>query len=106
MIQRCKDCQTLRHPPRPMCGECQSMAWDAVESSLYGEVLSYTCVRHPRVPGYPADPICAVIRLGEGTNIVSNVVGCDYEDMSIGMKVKGKVEQVDDKTTLPQFYPA
>lgn len=106
LIQRCKDCQTLRHPPRPMCGECQSMEWDSIESSLDGEVLSYTCIRHPKVPGYPTDPICAVIRLGEGTNIVSNVVGCDFDEVSIGMKVKGKVEQVDDKTILPQFYPA
>ncbi|MDX1698948.1 MAG: OB-fold domain-containing protein, partial [Thiohalobacterales bacterium] len=72
---------------------------------LDGEVLSYTCLRHPAIPGYPKDPICAVIRLGEGTNIVSNLVGCEYEDVSIGMKVKGVVEQVDDKTILPQFYP-
>ncbi|MGB1142676.1 MAG: Zn-ribbon domain-containing OB-fold protein, partial [Halioglobus sp.] len=105
MIQRCKNCGTLRHPTRPMCGVCQSEEWDAIESTLDGEVLSYTCLRHPVIPGYPKDPICAVIRLGEGTNIVSNIVGCEYEDVSIGMKVTGKVEQVDEKTMLPQFYP-
>jgi uncharacterized protein len=106
LIQRCKSCQTLRHPPRPMCGQCQSMEWDSIESTLDGEVLSYTALRHPKIPGYPTDPICAVIKLSEGTNIVSNVVGCDFADLYIGMQVKGKVEQVDDKTTLPQFYPA
>ena len=106
LIQRCKSCQTLRHPPRPMCHECQSMDWDSVESTLDGEVLSYTCIRHPQVPGYPKDPICAVIRLAEGTNLVANVAGCEYEAVSIGMKVKGRVEQVDEKTMLPQFYPA
>ena len=106
LIQRCTDCQPLRHPPRPMCGECQSMAWDSIESTLDGEVMSFTCLRHPKIPGYPADPICAVIKLAEGTNIVSNVVGCDFEDVHIGMKVTGKVEQVDEKTMLPQFYPA
>jgi uncharacterized OB-fold protein len=106
LIQRCKGCQTLRHPPRPMCGECQSMEWDSIESTLDGEVLSYTALRHPKIPGYPTDPICAVIRLAEGTNIVSNLVGCEYEDVHIGMKVVGKVEQVDEKTMLPQFYPA
>jgi uncharacterized OB-fold protein/acyl dehydratase len=106
LIQRCKNCRTLRHPPRPMCGECQSMEWDSIESTLQGEVLSYTCVRHPKVPGYPSDPVCAVIRLGEGTNLVSNIVGCEYDDVFIGMKVNGKVERVDEKTLLPQFYPA
>lgn len=106
LIQRCKTCQVLRHPPRPMCGECQSEDWDSIESTMEGEVISYTCLRHPAIPGYPKDPICAVIRLAEGTNIVSNIVGCDYDDVSIGMKLKGKIEQVDEKTTLPQFYPA
>jgi uncharacterized OB-fold protein len=106
LIQRCKDCQTLRHPPRPMCGECQSMEWDSIESSLAGEVLSFTELHHPRVPGYPYPLVCAVIRLAEGTNLVANVVGCEPDDISIGMRVQGVVEQVDEKTMLPQFYPA
>ena len=74
--------------------------------ALDGEVLSHTVIRHPHVPGYPKDPICAVIKLGEGTNLVANVAGCEPSDVFIGMKVKGKVEQVDEKTMLPQFYPA
>ena len=106
LIQRCKGCQTLRHPPRPMCGECQSMAWDSIESGLEGEVLSHTQLHHPKIPGYQYPLVCAVIKLGEGTNLVSNVVGCDPSDVYIGMQVKGVVEQVDEKTMLPQFYPA
>jgi len=106
LIQRCKGCQTLRHPPRPMCGECQSMEWDSIESSLDGEVLSHTELHHPKIPGYQYPLVCAVIKLGEGTNLVSNVVGCDPSDVHIGMQVKGVVEQVDEKTMLPQFYPA
>ena len=106
LIQRCKSCQTLRHPPRPMCGECQSMEWDSIESGLAGEVLSFTELHHPKIPGYQYPLICAVIRLGEGTNLVANVVGCDPADVQIGMRVQGKVEQLDEKTMLPQFYPA
>lgn len=106
LIQRCQDCQTLRHPPRPMCGDCQSMAWDSIESSLDGEILSHTELHHPKIPGYQYPLVCAVIKLGEGTNLVANVVGCEPADVHIGMRVKGKVEQVDEKTMLPQFYPA
>jgi uncharacterized OB-fold protein len=106
LIQRCKSCQTLRHPPRPMCGECQSMEWDSIESTLDGEVLSHTQIHHPKIPGYQYPLVCAVIKLAEGTNFVANVVGCDPSDIHIGMKVKGAVEQVDEKTMLPQFYPA
>lgn len=106
LIQRCKSCKTLRHPPRPMCGECQSMEWDSVESELEGEVFSFTQIHYPKFPGYPHPLLAAVISLSEGTRLISNVVGCEPEDVHIGMKVKGKVEQVDEKTMLPQFYPA
>jgi uncharacterized OB-fold protein len=47
-----------------------------------------------------------VISLAEGTRIIANIVGCDVKDVEIGMKLKGKVERVDEKTILPQFYPA
>lgn len=106
LIQRCKNCQTLRHPPRPMCGECQSMEWDSIESTRAGEVLSHTQIHHPKIPGYQYPLVCAVIKLDEGTNFVANIVGCDPSDVHIGMKVKGAMEQVDEKTMLPQFYPA
>jgi 3-oxo-4,17-pregnadiene-20-carboxyl-CoA hydratase alpha subunit len=106
LIQRCSQCQTLRHPPRPMCGECQSIEWDSIESSLEGEVYSFTTLHYPRVPGYDYPLCCAVIELSEGTRVVSNIVGIDHEQVKIGMKVRGRIEQVDEKTMLPQFYPA
>lgn len=105
LIQRCKSCQTLRHPPRPMCGECQSIEWDSIESSLDGEVFSFTQIHYPKFPGYPYPLVIGVISLGEGTRLVANIVGCEPEDVHIGMKVKGVVERVDEKTILPQFYP-
>jgi uncharacterized OB-fold protein/acyl dehydratase len=105
LIQRCKNCQTLRHPPRPMCGECQSVVWDSIESTMEGEVYSFTTLHYPKVPGYDYPLCCAVIQLAEGTRVVSNLVGIDHEAVKIGMKVKGRIEQVDEKTMLPQFYP-
>lgn len=105
LIQRCKNCQTLRHPPRPMCGECQSTEWDSIESTLEGEVYSFVEMHYPKFPGYQYPLLVAVISLAEGTRIVSNVVGIDPDDIHIGLKVKGCVEQVDEKTMLPQFRP-
>ena len=61
---------------------------------------------YPKFPGYQYPLLCAVISLKEGTRIISNLVGIKPEDVYIGMKVKGKVEKVDEKTSLPQFYPA
>lgn len=106
LIQRCKSCQTLRHPPRPMCGQCQSVDWDSIESTMDGEIFSFTTMHYPKIPGYDYPLCCAVISLAEGTRVVSNIVEIDHEDVKIGMKVKGRIEQVDEKTMLPQFYPA
>lgn len=106
LIQRCKGCGLLRHPPRPMCGHCQSLEWDSIESSLEGEVFSYTEISYPKFPGYPHPLVCGLIQLREGTRLVANIVGCDPSAVHIGMKVKGKVERVDEKTVLPNFYPA
>jgi uncharacterized OB-fold protein/acyl dehydratase len=106
LIQRCKGCGRLRHPPRPMCGHCQSLEWDSIESSLEGEVFSYTEINYPKFPGYPYPLVCGLIELREGTRLVANIVGCDPAAVRIGMKVRGKVERVDDATVLPNFYPA
>ena len=103
LIQRCKSCQTLRHPPRPMCGECQSIEWDSIESTLDGEIYSFTTLHYPKIPGYQYPNVVGVIALAEGTRLIANIVDIDFEDVKIGMKVKGAVEQVDEKTMLPVF---
>ena len=41
LIQRCSQCQTLRHPPRPRCDKCGSYEWNALEASGRGTVYSF-----------------------------------------------------------------
>lgn len=105
LIQRFKESGMLYHPPRPMCGVSGSTDWDYIESTLDGEVFSFVEMCYPKFPGYQYPLLCAVISLSEGTRIVANLAGVEPDDVYIGMKVKGKVEQVDEATMLPQFYP-
>jgi len=105
-IQRCKSCGVLRHPPRPMCGACQSTEWDSIPAKGGGTVYSHTILHHPKFPGYDYPLICAVIELDEGTRIVSNLVGCAPGDVRIGMRVALSLEAVDEAMTLPLFRPA
>ncbi len=102
-IQRCATCQTLRHPPRPMCGECQSTEWDSIDSAMAGEIVSFTTLHYPQFPGYPSPVICAVIRLDEGVNFVTNLIDCEPEAVAIGQRVQGEIQTIDAKNTLPQF---
>ncbi|MBW2697033.1 MAG: OB-fold domain-containing protein [Deltaproteobacteria bacterium] len=105
-IQRCSACAVLRHPPRPMCGECQSTEWDYVFSSGEGTIHSYVVIRHPEVPGYTYPLVVAVVDLAEGTRFVGNVVDIEPEEVEIGMAVQASIERVDDEMKLPVFRRA
>ena len=105
-IQRCKDCQTLRHPPRPMCGNCQSIAWDWLVSKGAGSVYSYVVMHYPPIPGYDFPLPVALIDLDEGTRLIANVAGCKPGEVKIGMRVQAKIEAADEEMKLPFFYPA
>ena len=62
--------------------------------------------QHPQIPGYDFPLAVAVIDLEEGTRIVSNVVGCDPDEVHIGMPVRASIEHVDEELKLPLFRPA
>lgn len=49
LIQRCKGCGELRHPPGPVCPSCHSFEWDTVESSGRGTVYSFVVMHYPEV---------------------------------------------------------
>ncbi len=105
-IQRCKECQTLRHPPRPMCGKCQSLEWDWAIATGAGTVYSFVVMHYPPIPGYDFPLLVALIDLDEGTRLVANVVGCKPSDVHVGMRVQAKIEAADEEMNLPFFYPA
>ncbi|MDA8340754.1 MAG: Zn-ribbon domain-containing OB-fold protein [Actinomycetota bacterium] len=106
LIQRCTECGTLRHPPRPMCPRCTSLSWEAIEASGRGTVLSFVMPRHPQFPGFDERFIVALVELEEGTRLVSNLVGTTPEEASIGMAVEVRFEHFDNDVVLPQFVPA
>jgi uncharacterized OB-fold protein/acyl dehydratase len=106
LIQQCSDCGTLRHPPRPMCGNCQSIKWEGTSAKGRGTVYSFTVLHHPKFPGFEYPLVCGLIELEEGTRIVSNVIECNPDDVHVGMPVELVIEHVDEEMKLPLFRPA
>jgi uncharacterized OB-fold protein len=106
LIQKCSQCGTLRHPPRPMCGECRSTKWESVVASGKGTVHSYVIMHHPPIPGYDFPIAVGLIDLEEGTRLVANVVGCELDEVHVGMPVECRIEDVDEEMKLPIFHPA
>jgi uncharacterized OB-fold protein len=111
LIQRCTDCQTLRVPPRPMCGNCQSLNWEAAESAGRGTVYSYVMPKYPPMPFLEYPYVVALIELDEGVRIVSNLCHIDPDAIENGMPVEVFYEAFNSITdgeelVLHQFRPA
>jgi uncharacterized OB-fold protein/acyl dehydratase len=105
LIQRCTNCGTLRHPPRPACGTCRSFEWDTLVASGRGTIYSFVVNHYPKVPAFDYPLVVALVELEEGTRVVANVSGITPEEVAIGMPVMVGFEDWDDDLTLPVFHP-
>jgi len=106
LIQRCTTCRALRHPPRPMCPQCNSLTWDTLEASGRGTILSFVMPQHPTYPWFTYPYVVALVELEEGTRLVSNVCEVAPEALTIGLPVEVFYEHFDDGLVLHQFRPA
>ena len=106
LIQRCKQCGTLRHPPRPMCAECRSYEWDVVDASGRGTVYSFVVNHYPQVPAFDYPLAVGLIELEEGTRLVANVIGVDPSEIQVGMPVEVEWVDHDAGLSLPAFKPS
>lgn len=106
LIQRCKSCDTLRHPPQPMCEHCQSLEWDTVESKGNGKVYTYTVMHYPEIPPFDYPNVIVLVDLDEGVRLVSQIEGCKPDSIEIGMPVEMEIKEVQDGMSLPIFKPA
>ena len=105
-IQRCGFCGVLRHPPRPMCGRCQSTEWDTITASGRGTIYSYAVHHHPPLPGVKLPLVIVLVELEEGVRLVSNLVDADPDEVAIGQAIRLDVREVDDDLALPLFVKA
>nr|MBP7545367.1 OB-fold domain-containing protein [Acidovorax sp.] len=106
LIQRCKSCGTLRHPPGPVCQSCHSFEWDTVQASGLGTVYSFVVMHYPEVPPFDYPNPVGLIELDEGTRLVAQLVGVKSGEVQIGQRVQVEFNTFNDgEMVLPQFRP-
>ncbi len=106
LIQRCKCCGTLRHPPGPVCTKCHSFEWDTVESAGKGSIYSFVVMHYPEVPPFDYPNPVGLIELDEGVRLVAGLVGVKRNEIGIGQRVQVEFQSFDDgELTLPLFRP-
>jgi uncharacterized OB-fold protein len=88
----------------PHCG-ADDIEW--VKSSGRGHIYSYTVVENNAPSAFAGDTpyVVAVIKLDEGVQMLSNIVGCNFDDLQCDMPVEVVFEELNQEFTLPKFTP-
>ena len=113
VLQRCLACGVIQHRPRGLCVSCLDGEIEHFVASGRGEVYTYTVVHQNQMPKFRnALPyIVAYVALEEGPQLLTNIVDCAPESISIGMPVRVDFVSTPDKKTgdslaIPRFVPA
>ena len=117
MGSKCKACNSLFVPPRPICINCHSSEMDWVEMEGKGKLNAFTCIAigpsFMIAEGYNRkNPYCSgVVELEEGPRVDARIEGVDTnkpEDIKVGMPLKVKFlhrGEGDDLKTYLAFEP-
>jgi uncharacterized OB-fold protein len=103
---KCLSCGAYYHQ-QVVCAVCHSQRGQWVNVSGKGEVFTF-CVYHQSFHPAWNDSIpynVAYVKLAEGPLLLTNIVGCENKDISIGMLVEVVFEDVTKEVTLPKFKP-
>ena len=109
VMQRCSACARFRWHPAPLCPDCggREHTWDPLSGR--GTVTTWTVVTHPVHPAASSRVpyvVCEVeLEEQAGLRMLSNVVDCDPDTVSIGMAVEVAFEAHPTGQMLPVFRP-
>jgi len=109
-IQRCDRCRRYQHWPMPVCRNCSSFDLSPAVVSGRGTLYTFTVAMQSFHPYFDEKVpfIIAVVELEEqpGLKLVTNLLECTEDDVTIGMPVEVVFEDVTEDLTFPQFRPA
>lgn len=102
-VQQCERCDELVFVPRPMCPACQHTALRWIDCAGTGTVYSHTTVHRPPDPAFEAPYAVAIIELDEGWYLLSNVIDCEPDAVTVGARVEAVFVPTSAEISLPQF---
>jgi acetyl-CoA acetyltransferase/uncharacterized OB-fold protein len=105
-FQECKSCESLIHPPAPVCRYCRSRDMGVRAVSGKATLAGFTVNHRFSLPGMPAPYVIAQVAIAEDPRVrlTTNIVECEPERLELGQPVEVVFEQVED-VWLPLFRP-
>jgi uncharacterized OB-fold protein len=107
VVQRCTSCGSFQFYPRALCVTCAGET-EWLDASGRGTLYTYTIIRQNRSPAFAALVPYAVgmVELEEGVRMMSNIVDCDVDQLSVGMALEVLLLKAADDVGLPFWRPA
>jgi uncharacterized OB-fold protein len=92
---KCNECDASVFGPAIFCQKCTSTDLEAVDLGVKGVLFSYTIVRIPPA-GWPGDIpyVLGQVELPSGPQVLAEVIGCEHDDLKIGMGVEMVLQAV------------
>ena len=105
LYQRCYACRAAIFDPAVRCRFCGSdkVAWE--RSAGRGAVYSWSVVWRPQSPAFHVPYAAVIVDMDEGYQIISNVIGCEPDDVHVGMRLIVDFQDVGGGISLPYFRP-
>jgi uncharacterized protein len=106
VLPRCTQCSATLWYPKGFCPVCSSSSIEWVPSSGRGVIYSFSITR--KGTGVWADHspyVIAYVELDEGPRVLTNIVGCDVEEVHIGMLVSVVFTQTQEGPAVYRFRP-
>jgi len=104
MGTKCKECNTLAVPPRPVCPQCRSSNLELVETKDEGSLELFTVIYVSPI-SLPVKPpyVVGIVRLDEGVSIMGRILDVDPtkpEKIDLGMRVKAVAIEENERIVL------
>lgn len=103
-VQRCIPHGHVQLYPRAHCVVCRGPV-ELVDASGRGTIYSLTIIgqNFSRSFAHLIPYVVALVDLDEGPRLMTNIVGCDPDDVTIGARVRVRFEAVSDEASVPLF---
>jgi uncharacterized protein len=107
LVRHCNACDQFHYYPRPFCPKCWSTDVEWSPASGRAQLYTYSVVHANDLPPWPerVPYVAAVVDLEEGPRVMTNVEGCAFDDLAIGMRLMVDFKAISDDVTIPVFRP-
>jgi uncharacterized OB-fold protein len=100
VVPTCGACGKAHWYPRAICPFCSSEKVQWRDASGRGIIYTFSVMRRAKEPY-----AIAYVTLAEGPTMMTNIVDCDFDKLSIGHAVSVVFKDTDGGPPVPMFRP-